>query len=184
MNISLTRDKHRVTFDRKIVTGTGIVLGIKVKCRNPPDMSAIATGRRQDVNLMHGVLGHPSEQTVRATAALLGVTLTGSFVKCESCAIAKTRQKNVPKGHNTVRADKKGKRLFLDISSIQTISYGGSKFWLLIMDDHTDKTWSYFLKSKDQLSSKLIGLIKNLKATHGVKVQTLRCDNAGENKKA
>ena len=155
------------------------MLGIKVKRRNPPDMSAIATGRRQDVNLMHGALGHPSEQTVRATAALLGVTLTGSFVKCESCAIAKIRQKNVPKTVK-IRTSKPGELVHFDVSSIKTTSAGGSKYWLLFVDDYTSMKWSRFLKTKDEISSKGLEFLGELKV-NGVLPHRFRCDNAPEN---
>lgn len=83
--------------DRKIITGVGTVLGIRVKQRTPQDLSGLVMSKRQGINLCHGAIGLPAETTVRATAALLGVTLTGSFAKCESCAIAKIRQKIVSK---------------------------------------------------------------------------------------
>lgn len=68
-NISLTKDNNNITFDRKVVTGLEVVLGIKVKRRTPLDMATLVTGKRQDVYLSHGALGHPLEQRVRAMAA-------------------------------------------------------------------------------------------------------------------
>lgn len=130
-NISLTKRDNSVAFDRKIVTGAGIVLGIRVKRRTPPDLSALVMGRRQDINLWHGALGHAAEASVRATAALLGVTLTGSFAKCEPCAITKVRQKNVPKAVVS-KTQKPGELMFFDISSINTTSLGGSKYLTFI----------------------------------------------------
>jgi len=76
----------------------------------------------------------------------------------------------------------KGQRIFIDISSIQNKSIGGSKFWLLVLDDATDYCWSIPLKSKDEVSEKMIELIKELKDKHKVQVKTVRCDNAPENK--
>jgi len=67
--------------------------------------------------------------------------------------------------------------MFIDISSIQTKSIGGSKYWLLVLDDTTGYCWSLFLKSKDKVSEKIIELVKE---QHQMQVK-IRCDNADEN---
>ena len=41
-----------------------------------------------------------------------------------------------------------GERLCFDVSSVKARSFGGAKFWLLVMDDATGYSWSYFLKQK------------------------------------
>ena len=61
-------------------------------------------------------------------------------------------------------------------------SFNKSKYWLLSVDDVMDFCWSMFLKMKDEASKRLIRLIKDLKATHGVTVKKIHCDNVGENK--
>ena len=62
-------------------------------------------------------------------------------------------------------------------------SFGGSKFWLLIIDDATDYCWSYFLRTKKQLSQKVRNLFKEMKSRYKKNVKCIRLDNAGENKK-
>jgi hypothetical protein len=49
---------------------------------------------------------------------------------------------------------KPGELMYLDICCIKTASLGGSKFWLLIVDDYTSMKWSRFLKKKDDLRGK------------------------------
>jgi hypothetical protein len=39
--------------------------------------------------------------------------------------------------------------LYVDISSIKGTSFGGSKFWALIIDNFSSYCCSYFLKKKD-----------------------------------
>ena len=51
----------------------------------------------------------------------------------------------------------------LNISWTNKPSYGGTKYWALVMDDCTGFLWSYFLKEKDELSPNIIALIKHLK---------------------
>ena len=52
--------------------------------------------------------------------------------------------------------------------------------WLLIVDDCTGYTWSYFLHHKSELAEKVLKLIKDLKAKN-IEVKYIWCDNAGEN---
>jgi hypothetical protein len=73
-----------------------------------------------------------------------------------------------------------GERLYTDISSIKGESYGGSKFWALIVDDYSGYCWSYFLKQKSSLKTTLIGLFDQLKNLNKT-VKLLRLDDAGEN---
>jgi hypothetical protein len=73
----------------------------------------------------------------------------------------------VPKGNDTVHAKHNRERLFMDISSIKTTSYGGSKFWLLVVDDKTDYSWSYFLKLKSETKYKICALVLELKTKNG-----------------
>ena len=95
---------------------------------------------------------------LQKTAKIHGLKLKGDFEVCEDCAIAKARQKNVNKvwkGGSQIP----GERLYLDISSIKEKSFGGAKFWVLIVDDYTDFCWSIFLKSKGELKSKMMVLL-------------------------
>ena len=72
----------------------------------------------------------------------MGLNWKGNFQVCGDCTKAKIRQKYILKGEDTIRASKNGERLFFDISRIKAESYGGSKFWLLVVDDKTDFAWS------------------------------------------
>ena len=68
-----------------------------------------------DINIAHGLLGHPDTKSVTAMAAKHGWTLTGTVKPCGSCALAKARAKAIPKSTMT-KAKTPGERLFLDIS--------------------------------------------------------------------
>jgi hypothetical protein len=96
------------------------------------------------------------------TAKIHDFKLCGEFQTCEECAIAKVGQSNVNKdwkGGSQIL----GQRLYYDISSVIDSSYGGSKFWALIVDDYTDFCWSIFLKNKSDLKEKLFSLLTDLK---------------------
>ena len=99
------------------------------------------------------------------------------YAMCVSCALAKSKQKNL---HKTSKDQElvPGELIGMDISSIKSTSYGGSKFWLLVVDYSSDYCWSYFLKAKSEVGEKLLTLLRFLSGK-GVSVQRIRCDNAG-----
>ena len=72
--------------------------------------------------------------------------------------------------------------MYIDISSIKKRSYGGSKFWVLIVDDFTKMKWSIFLKNKSELTDKVIPFLKTMHEEVKVIIQSIGCGNAGENK--
>jgi hypothetical protein len=93
------------------------------------------------------MLGYCGSDRLQKTAKIHRLKLSGEFETCEECAIAKAMQKNVNKewkGGSPIP----GEQLSLDIISIKDISYGGSKFWALIVDDYANYCWSIFLKNK------------------------------------
>ena len=104
----------------------------------------------------------------------------GALKKCEDCSHAKDKRKNMSTDSGP-KSTIPGKRICFDISSVHQKIYGGSKFWLLILDQCTDMSWSYFLKRESDLDTTMIKFIKYLRAKHDKKKATImRCDNAGE----
>ena len=132
---------------------------------------------------LHAKLGHPNDAKVKATAKHLGIKYTGTPHTCEDCAEAKIRMKNISKETTHEVARYRGERIMIDISSVQEVSRGGNKFWLLIMDEFTGYCWSIVLRNKSELSKTMLHWIKNFNKEHKTKVKYIRCDNAGENHK-
>jgi len=132
-----------------------------------------------DVNNLHKILGHCGEISARLTGKSLGNEVTLTHETCEACSIGKARHKNVNKewkdGSMTT-----GERLYVDISSIKGTSFGGAKFWALVVDDYSSYCWSYFLKKKDELEDKIVDLIKELR-NDKIYLVLIRLDDAGEN---
>jgi glycosylphosphatidylinositol transamidase (GPIT) subunit GPI8 len=73
-----------------------------------------------------------------------------------------------------------GERLYVDIGSVKGTSFGGSKFWVLIIDNFSSYCWSFFFKKKDKLKDKIVKLIKELKREN-IQVNFLGLDDAREN---
>ena len=67
---------------------------------------------------------------------------------CEECVLGKAKKTSVPKV-KLERANRPGERIFIDISSPTTKSIGGSRHWLLVLDDYSDYPMSFFISHKD-----------------------------------
>ena len=186
--IYLVKGNFKLKFDREIKTRGGYVAGAKIVPReeelNTTNMAnpALTRGQKMSIKRFHDMFGHQSVETTKITAKYYGIDLTGTMDACESCILGKARQKNVGKGNEEKRETEPGKRLFFDVSSIKNVSYGGSKFWLLVVDDATDCCFSFFLKKKSDVPETMVRMIKQLQSKENITVMTLRCDNAGENK--
>ena len=180
-----------MTFDRKVSSGKGILYGIKI---GPPNLTLMKSRRSHNGKIMinsrkisstvaHRRLGHIGGHVLNATAKNLGWKLVGGVVNdCESCAIAKAKQKNVPK-FTEKRNSKPGEDWSVDISSIKSQSAGGAKFWGLWVDRCTGYKKSFFLKTKKGQVQLGVDFVQQLKQKNGIQVKSIRADNAGENKK-
>jgi hypothetical protein len=93
--------------------------------------------------------------------------------------MANAKKPRVPKSTETV-AEELGERIFIDISSIKSKSYVGTKFWLLVVDDKSDKSWSFFLKNNSDQGENMLTFLKQM-VKDKTPVSWIRADNAGEN---
>ena len=73
-----------------------------------------------------------------------------------------------------------GERIFIDISSVDHKAYDGGRYWVLVVNDKTNKSWSFFVGHKDQQVDPLFELLLLLHKNK-TPVKYIRADNAGEN---
>jgi hypothetical protein len=164
--ISLKKGSVSITFDRVIKTVNGSISGINMTAYDP-SVAYLAKGsltaiKKFDVNKFHEMIGHCGVECLKKTANIHGLKLKGEFKVCEEYAVAKARQRSVNKGQKG-GSQVPGERVYLDKSSIKGESYGGSCFWALVVDDHTDYCWSLFLKANIYLKGKFLTLLTDLK---------------------
>ena len=102
-----------------------------------------------DINTFHTSHGqHLHEKLLRPTVKQLGVVLDGSLRECERCSVAKGLGKPIGRKTST-RVDKVFSRLFVDICGEKSVkSIGGRRYMLLICDDFSRFTWTYFMRQK------------------------------------
>ena len=71
----------------------------------------------------HAILGHSREGKARQTAAAFRILITrGALKTCESCAIAKAKQKNMNDESEGEKADKYNGRVYHDIHQLLEFS--------------------------------------------------------------
>jgi hypothetical protein len=128
--------------------------------------------------MFYKMIGHCGTDRLKRTTTIHNLKLKGELKVCEDCAMARQLNANQDwKGGSQAPSE----RAYLDISSSRDKSYGGSRFWVLIVDDYTDYCWSIFLRAKSDLKAKVKTLLIDLKIA-GVNVKFIRCDDSGENK--
>ena len=113
---------------------------------------------KKNINNLHVELGHPSKSIICATTKALGIQVTSTFKPCDDCDLGKMKQQAVSK--KAVPCLKiLGERLFFDIISPSTPTFGSKQHWLLVVDNSSNFIWSFFLK-KSNLVDIIVGLIK------------------------
>jgi predicted sulfurtransferase len=85
-----------------------------------------------------------------------------SYTRSRGIVESKEKEKKTKKvwtGSSNVLVE----RLYVNISLKNDESFGGTNFWSLISDHCIDYCWSYFVKIKDQLKTKVVELVEELK---------------------
>ena len=174
--------KTSMEFDRMIPSGSSWLMGIKTKRLVGQAHAAIEPGKSIPIWKFHQMTGHTGEHLMRTTADYMGIKLTGKLEPCETCAQVKIRQANVPKKKEKQVPSRPGYRLFIDISSFKHESMGGKRHWLIVVDEFSDCSHSFFLKRKSDQIELLPVWIKELKTKYGTDIKYIRLDNSGENR--
>ena len=182
----LQKKNFRLWFDCFFPTKSGFLSGITIAAAKEKNVGTtndvrFKKGYKIAVETLHKIF-HVGDDMLKKTAKCYDWNLHGIMKKCEDCAKAKARRKNIAKETET-KSEKPGERLCIDISSVRSTSFSGSKFWLLAVDECTSMCWSFFLKKKSELSDKMITFIKMMRSKYPDFALIVRCDNAGENLK-
>jgi len=85
----------------------------------------------------------------------------------------------VPKGPKE-KSTKPAYRMYIDLTSSKYVSTGGSKYWVLAVDEATHMKFRMSLKQKSEVKESFVPFLKELRHTYGIKIEHIRCDNAGE----
>jgi hypothetical protein len=104
----------------------------------------------------HAILGHSSEAKTSKTTAALGILVTrGTLKTCESCAIAKAKQKNVNEESTGEKAVKYNGRVYHDIATVKECkedkSLGRKMVWHITAEETVNFKRSKFFRAKSEM---------------------------------
>ena len=169
-------------FDRMIPSGSSWLMGIKVHRVYDEAHAAMEAGKSITATKLHLMTGHTGEHLLKPTANFMNLKLVGRLPPCE--AVQKRRSdKEIYKRRNQRKCQPKpGYRVFIDISSFKHVSRGGNKHWLIMVDEFSDYTHSFFLKKKSDQIKILPMWIKGMAKKHRIEIKRIRLNNSGENK--
>jgi hypothetical protein len=184
MNIRLAKDAQETVFDIVAPTTKGLLFATCFR-RNSEIAGAMTDIQRMSIKEAHDKLGHADENAIRKAAKALEIeTLRGAMKACEGCAVAKAKQKNVPKeSHETAIASKEERRMFLDVSTVKKMKDGPNVTkpnWLIIVDQRSALKFTQFCQTKDGMVEPTCQLLNKWKQEN-MPVKHVRLDNAGEN---
>ncbi|GKB90412.1 retrovirus-related pol polyprotein from transposon TNT 1-94 [Tanacetum coccineum] len=105
------------------------------------------------------------------------------FIKdhlCSSCELGKAKQKSFYT-KTTPSSKIRLQLLHMDLCGpMQVESINGKKYVLVIVDDYSRYTWTYFLRSKDETPEVLIDFLKIVQRGLHAQVRTVRTDKGTE----
>ena len=169
-------------FDRMIPSGSSWLMRIKVHRVYDQAHAAMERGKSITATKFHQITGHTGEHLLKPTANYMKLKLLGRLQPCEAFAKAKIRQRNVQKKKIKKIQTKPGFRVFIDICSFKQVSRGGNRHWLIVVDEFSDCTHSFFLNKKSDQIKILPMWIKGIAKKHRIEIKRIRLDNSGENK--
>lgn len=168
------------------IRGTGMFY-IKAKPTNPEGHTMkystfnVNTNGKQimlDINTAHDILAHMNERDLRKTCALENIKLTGTLVPCEACFKAKAKAKATRK--RTMRtATRPWERFFIDTAGPYAPAINGKRYWIKIIDHFSGFCFDTFTHTKNEMPDAVRLLFNRARGAH-IKIDYLRCDNAGE----
>ena len=137
-NTTLKKGLFPLVFGEVINTNRGFICGVNVEPLVETEVAApVLKDQPVNINCFRELLEHPSEAKTRAVAKCCGMKLTGTFEVHFHCVRAKAKRANVPRRLSKKRSKTQPERLHFHVSSTKAKSFGGPKFWLLIVDDAT-----------------------------------------------
>ena len=169
-------------FDRMIPSGSSWLMGIRVQRVFDQAHAAMEPGKTISIGKFHQITGHTGEHLLKPAANYMKLKLIGRLPPCEVCAQAKIRQRNIPKKKMKKLPTRPGYRVFMDICSFKQVSRGGNRHWLIVVDEFSDCTDSFFLNKKSDQIKIMPMWIKGIAKKYKIEIKRIRLDNSGENR--
>ena len=153
----------------------------------PFDMSTVESfalvAGVSDKNIWHLRYGHLSInglQLLENKSMVIGLPKIDSIDFCEGCVYGKQSRPSFPVG-NSMRAAACLDLIHADLCGPMSVnSIGGSRYFLLFIDDYSRMSWVYFLKNKSEAFEYFKKFKSFVEKQSGRYIKALRTDRGGE----
>jgi hypothetical protein len=150
---------------------------------NSTDFALMSTVDTGCIHVWHNRLGHRDPKAIQ----LLEQRLESFQIKkcqtrqiCECCIQAKLTKKPLPKESET-RTNAVLDIIHTDVCGpMQTVTPGGSKYFLTLIDDYSRYSVLYLLKNKSEVTVKVKEYVKFVQTKFNRTPKVIRSDNGGE----
>jgi hypothetical protein len=170
---------------KKIMTGyeDGKLLRMNGKViKRKEEVAATTNSKMSSFRLWHFRYGHLNFESLlklKSQDLVKGLpTFNKENSKGEACILGKQKREAFPT--SSWRATKYLELIHSDICGPMESSFGGCRYFILFIDDHTRMTWAYFLKEKSEPFEKFVNFQHMVENKTREKVASLRTDNGGE----
>ncbi len=124
---------------------------------------------KMKIKQAHAILGHSSEETMRQTAAVLGMGITrGTLKTCKSCAIAKAKQKNLNNESEGAKSDKFNGQVYHNIATVKESgkdkSLGHRTVWHITAKETVNFKQSTFFVYKSDMPKNMCAFMQQEKS--------------------
>ena len=90
---------------------------------------------------------------------------------------AKAKAQQHPNNHMAKHSTRPFELIHMDMKHMTIASFGGAKYFVTVVDDYTSKTSAILFNRKDQFFEAFkVWMVKTI-ASHGHKIDHIRCDN-------
>ena len=165
-SLSVKKGGRVIKFDIRVETPKGVMWCAYI--RRPEAKGEVAAGMSDDrgdnqpnesvqeltlaikmnIEQAHAILGHSREGKTWQTAAALGILIArGALKTCESCAIAKAKQKNMNDESEGEKADKYNGRVYHDIHQLLEFSIRQRSLQQSLLSDARGKSRRIFVRA-------------------------------------
>lgn len=159
--------------------GPMTVMQIKVIPTLELGVSANVAFKQSTLKLWHERLAHQNSAHVKRFLKLNEIKFNDEEFVCEACMLGKHHRDSFKSREE--RSTKCGEIIHADVCGpMQETSVGGSRYFLLLKDDHSHYRSIYCMKQKSEVFEKLKMFIKLANNSNGHKISILRTDNGTE----
>eukprot|EP00253_Pinus_taeda_P022537 PITA_22537 len=126
-----------------------------------------------------GYMYHGALRTLREITTGVPDFNTDHFDTCKGCAMGKFSKSPFPNNDNRATG-------ILDLihsgvsGRMSHVSLSGYEYYVVFIDDHSRRTWIYFLKTKSEVFKRFQEFRALVETQTGQKTKSLRSDNGGE----